>query len=187
MLIFCFVFIAFEYCFCLFFQFMIKYTYLYTIIFLSFICLLGFIYESRRQVFSRFSFFEELSWEDIQRERRWLETGSVFLNRCLAKAASGLLGSLWMSMIINPEDSCCFAATQSICVIRELALFYFIFLFVIAESNIFVPKLSSGRDSSHHPEIVTAERSCTLSHANWYHAHSFPLSFSSWAMMGMEW
>lgn len=94
-----------------------------------------------------------------------METGSVFLNRCFAKAAPGLLGSLWMSMIINPEDSCCFAVTQSIRVIRELALFYF-FLFVIAESNVFVPKLSSGRDSSHDPEILTAEHSCTLSHAN---------------------
>lgn len=134
---------------------------------LSFICLLGFIYKSRRKVFFFFwfSFFEELSWEDIPRERRSLETGSVFLNRYFAEAAAGLLGSLWMSMTINPEDACCFAVTQSICVIRELALFCFwVFFspFVIAESHIFVPKLSCGRDSSHDPEILTAEHSCTL-------------------------
>lgn len=189
MLIFCFVFIAFEYCFCLFFQFMIKSIHIYIPLYfcLLFVYLVLYMNPVDTFFFFRFSFFEELSWEDIQRERRWLETGSVFLNRCLAKAASGLLGSLWMSMIINPEDSCCFAVTQSVCVIRELALFYFFFCLSLQKSNIFVPKLSSGRDSSHDPEIVTAERWCTRSHANWNHAHSFPLGFSSWAMMGMEW
>lgn len=54
-----------------------------------FICYSGFIYDTFRWVF----FFEELSWEDIQRERRVIRTGWVFLSSyiCLAGAFLGTL------------------------------------------------------------------------------------------------
>lgn len=52
------------------------------------------------------------------------KVSSVFLEQTLkAEAAPDALGSLCLSTIINPEDSCCFAATQSARSIRESALF----------------------------------------------------------------
>lgn len=105
MLIFCLCGYCFWICsFNFFFNLCISpYISIYHYIFV-FICYSGFIYESSRHVF--FSFFEELSWEDIQKERKVIiRTGWVFLSSCVCLAGGFLcFWALWLTVDVNDNQ-----------------------------------------------------------------------------------
>ena len=130
MLIFCFCGYWILFFLFFFFQFMNKSIHIYIPLYFCLFLLFWFYIWI---LVDEFFFFEELSWEDIQRERRVFRTGWVFLSSYIMLRWGfflflfffGHFGSLWMSMIINPEDYCYVAVTQSVSVIRELALFSF--------------------------------------------------------------
>lgn len=76
-------------------------------------------------------FFEELSWEDVQRERRLIRTGSVF---CFSAAVD----------VSQPRRLVTFQLIrfcyQGIHTYSVFPCFFFVVV-VVAESDVFVPKL----------------------------------------------
>lgn len=120
--IFCFCGYCFWVLFSNFFFFTIYeyvHTYLYTIIFLSLFVILV-LYMNTLDEFSLWRTFLRRYSEGKKGNQNWL--GLPY--QLLSWGFFGHFGSLWMSVIINPEDCCYVAVTSSVSVIRELALFY---------------------------------------------------------------